>query len=841
MSKRLPEAPAKRPPLPRPRRIQLAIGTVVAAVALGLGGWIFADWYVAIPQEAKAKYVGRNSCAQCHPGETHAFAGSHHDLAMDRATPETVLGDFDDARFEHHGIVSRFFKKGDEYWVNTEGPTGEMQDFRIDYVFGVDPLQQYMVEFGRDRDAPKDELPRVQVLRISWDTQKKKWFYLPPPDVPEKIAPEDDLHWTGIAQRWNVMCADCHSTNLHKNFDERTGQYHTTFSEIDVSCEACHGPGSLHVDLAENKTFFWDRERGYALAQLKGKDTEPQIQSCAPCHSRRQAVCPDWQAGENYFDCFAGELLNDRTYHVDGQVEDEVYEFGSFLQSKMYHKGIRCTDCHEPHTAKLKHEGNHLCTSCHQHPAGKYDSPSHHFHKPGSPGASCVECHMPETTYMEVDPRRDHSIRVPRPELSLEFGTPNACSRCHLEEEKVSPEAREGLKQYGDWVVSAREGNEEIAEELKRLDGEMAAAVAKWYPQSDQQPVQRRVAEAFTLARTEQPGAEQALFDLAERADVPAIVRATALSQAAYLATPERRNEVRDLLKSSDPQVRRAAVGMYEPWIPSLGGYPLAPEQVSALADNLQPFVDDLLPLLDDPVRTVRIEAARVLARVPTSVRMRVASGPERQKIEAGIEEFRKAMLVNNDRAGAYLALGSLEEQLGNDEQAEKYYRTAMQVEPTTTGPRANLASLLEQRGELAAAEARHVQQQGNTQRYTELMRRREELIDEAEPLRAEELKLLERDARLAPEIGAVQYRFGLALYLAERMEDAEAALQKAVDLEPRNAAFLSALALLLERLEKYQEAAAVADRLVDLGPENVESLEIRDRIRAQLTVGPPE
>ena len=390
--------------------------SVLAVVLLLLiaGGWILADWWICLPDSVQAAYVGRASCVECHAAEVQQWIGSDHDRAMDAATDATVLGDFHDVQFTHHGITSRMYRDGARFMIHTEGPDGKMGDFQVKYVLGVRPLQNYMVEFDRPADEGADEIARLQVLRISWDTNKKRWFYLPPPDVSDKLDPHDPLHWTGIGQCWNNMCAYCHSTNLQKNFDVQTLTYHTTFSEIDVSCEACHGPASVHVELARSKSLFWDRKRGYGLARLKTADTRPQIETCAPCHSRRSVQAPHFQAGDYYYDYFNNELLAEHTYYADGQILDEDYVYGSFLQSKMYHKGIRCTDCHNPHTARLKQDGNKVCTSCHQHPAAKYDTPAHHFHKSDSTGASCAECHMPETTYMEIDPRRDHSIRIPR-------------------------------------------------------------------------------------------------------------------------------------------------------------------------------------------------------------------------------------------------------------------------------------------------------------------------------------------------------------------------------------------------------------------------------------------
>ena len=344
---------------------------------------LFADWWICLPEDVQATFVGGQACVECHATETHLWRGSDHDRAMDVATDDTVLGDFEDATFTRHGITSRMFRRDGKFFMNTEGPDGQMADFEIKYVFGVRPLQQYMVEFDRPPDMPTNEIARLQVLRVSWDTEKKEWIYVPPPDVDDKLAPDDDLHWTGIAQCWNNMCAYCHSTNLQKNFNVETRTYHTTFSEIDVSCEACHGPASLHIELANSKSIFWDRKRGYGLAPLKSRDTDIQIHTCAPCHSRRRMIHPDFRPGDNYYDYCSNELLEQATYYADGQIMDEDYVFGSFIQSKMYHKDIRCTDCHDPHSGLLKLHGNQVCVACHQHAPGKYDTPAHHHPQVG--------------------------------------------------------------------------------------------------------------------------------------------------------------------------------------------------------------------------------------------------------------------------------------------------------------------------------------------------------------------------------------------------------------------------------------------------------------------------
>ncbi|MCA9133879.1 MAG: hypothetical protein KDA45_12020, partial [Planctomycetales bacterium] len=301
---------------------------LVVAAAAGCSSSNDAPWDLT-----QATYVGQDSCLSCHQEQVAMHRGSHHDLAMQPATEQTVRGDFNNATLVHHGVTSRMFRSGKKFMVHTEGPDGNMADFQIQYVFGFEPLQQYMVEFPSAHAVlAAGEIPRVQVLRLCWNTEEQSWFYLPPPDVPEKLAPSDDLHWTGIAQRWNNMCAECHSTNYQKNFIppdphqpksadsadsaasatlasyDIPGAYHSTFSEINVSCEACHGPGSVHVDLASRWFPGWNRERGYGLANLKAS-AENQIQACAPCHSRRSVVHGGFQAGDNYYDFYANQLL----------------------------------------------------------------------------------------------------------------------------------------------------------------------------------------------------------------------------------------------------------------------------------------------------------------------------------------------------------------------------------------------------------------------------------------------------------------------------------------------------------------------------------------------------
>ena len=759
-------------PVDSPKRFSvttICVGIVVGIALLAIA----ADYWSAKPRNASASYVGRSACLDCHREQSASFIGSHHDKAMAVATPESVRGDFDDVAFEHDGISNRLYRDGERFMVRTEGETGELEDFEVKYVFGTEPLQQYMVEFDRPPNATPDQIGRLQVLRICWDTEQENWFYLRPPDVPEKLLPDDPLHWTGVAQRWQTMCAKCHSTDLQKNFDVKTVSYRTTFSEIDVSCEACHGPGSLHVELANEKSIFWDRNHGYGLATLRGKDSSLELEACAPCHSRRGELTSHWDAGNVFCNHFQLESLQAHTYHDDGQIKDEVYVYGSFLQSKMHDQGIRCSDCHDPHSLKMKHPGNQTCTSCHQHSAGKYDTPSHHHHAVGTEAALCVNCHMPHTTYMEVDPRRDHSLRVPRPDLSVKIGTPNACSGCHVRDrlETMHGKSKEKLNEaeYAVWIQFGQ-SDPVVANAIAETDRWCDQACEKWYGENRNTPF--HFAETLHAFRTQQPGAIEAMLQIACDRDrgshwVPEIARATLFNELAENRVPLG-SQVKSIVPlahslENDPMVRAAAVRALGSGPPHLVRKPL-------------------LDALEDPSRLVRIAAANTILQ---SELYRHLRGRERLQVDQVTDrEVHNSLRSAADRAAAHLAWAMIQETRGNVNDAVESYQSAMRVEPHAAGARSNLAALLDRIAENETPERAKV------------------MTDRASQLRAEELPLLARDAELAKQNASVQYRYGLALYLNGQLDEAIEKLTEATRLEPDSSMFDQARRLLQEKID---------------------------------------
>lgn len=797
----------------------------VFVVAIVMGGYLLADWFRVEPADSPRTFVGRQSCIVCHQQEAELFHDSDHDLAMDRATENTVLAKFDGQSIEHYGITSRVFKDGARFMVNTEGPDGQMHDYEVKYVFGVRPLQQYMVELEppRLRDVgltAAEPIGRLQVLRLSWDTVKKHWFYLSPPDVNEKLEPDDPLHWTGVTQCWNTSCAECHSTNVEKNFDPLSRTYSTTFSEIDVSCEACHGPGSLHVKLANSNSLFWDRKQGYGLNKMKSTSNIPQVETCAPCHSRRSDIGGAY-VGCRFDEHYACQLLERQLYHDDGQIRDEDYVYGSFIQSKMFHNGIRCTDCHDPHSVRVKFTDNQLCTSCHQHPAGKYDTPNHHHHQQGSTGSLCIECHMPATTYMDVDRRRDHSFRVPRPDMSVTYGTPNACTACHADLGKFTT-ARDGkpIRQYLDWIIARENGDSDVAGELSRVDQQMAAVFDQWYP-ADTSPGRTKYYEDLTVGKSDRPNSLPTLIDLAKDRTAPAIFRASAMFELVGDPTRQTLEAAIKALRDPDSKVVAAAllrIDLESGRISDRMRYSEKPDPGS-----FKDLVELVAAQLDHQSRRVRIEAARVFANIPGVARRRYATQQQQQAFESALKEFRQSLAYSNDRAMSFAMLAGIYESQNDNERAMDAYRTAIMVQPNITGPRSNLAAMLDAQAEALQQQLRSQSTSGVAAgQLQSLIQQLNRLAEESARLRKEEHELLKTDLERSkglPGTHGLHYRFAMSSYMQQDLEATEKHLLEADRLEPGVPAYLLALATFYEQQQQPEIAAKYVYQLIQIDP----------------------
>jgi len=721
-------------------------------------------------------YVGAARCAPCHASEAAAWRGSHHDRALEEPSEASVVGDFGDAGFEHLGVASRFSRRDGRYLVETEGADGKLAEFEVAWTFGVAPLQQYLVRFPEGR---------VQALGIAWDARPReaggqRWFSLHPD---ERVPAGDVLHWTGPALRWNSQCADCHSTDLRRGYDPVRDAYDTTFAELDVACEACHGPGAAHVAWAEAaarggpapadtatdrglsvrfppaRPEDWVLDPGAPIARRRTPRSErTELETCAPCHARRSLLREGSRPGEPFLDAYRPALLEEGLYEADGQMRDEVYVYGSFVQSRMHAAGVTCSDCHDPHSLRPRAEGNALCGQCHR--ADSFDVPAHHRHAAGSRGAQCVSCHMPARTYMVVDVRHDHSFRVPRPDLSVAVGTPNACTDCHADR----PAA---------WA---------------------ADAVARWFPAG--RSGTPHYGEALAAGRAGAPGADRALAALAADAGQPAIARASAL---ALLASPGA-DALRRAAADPDPLVRLGAL-----------------EAAARVEPGAR--LAALQPLLRDPLRAVRIEAARALADVPASF-WRPA---ERAALADGLAEYRAAQLVEADRPEAHVNLALLHQGLGETQAARREYETALRLAPWFVPAAANLADLERAAGNDAAAEALLRSALASAPDAAELHHalglalvrggRREQALAE-----------LGRAAELAPEQARFAYVLGIALHDAGEGERALAVLSAAHQRRPGDRDVLVALATLSMQAGRREDAVRYARALAGAFPDDPEA-----------------
>ena len=692
-----------------------------------------------------ATFVGEHECTSCHSEQAKSWDASQHARAMMPATPDTVSGHFAGNTYRYNNIVSTFSRHDDTFQVRTDGPDGQLHDYPIAYTFGVAPLQQYLVAFPRGY---------YQALGLAWDSRAardggQRWFHLYPD---EKVDAHDVLHWAGPAQNWNFTCAECHSTNLQKGYDAGTDSYKTTWKDMNVSCEACHGPGSEHArwaragakpgypnaglvfSMKDPSGGVWAMPSGGAIAKRTAVlSSRAEIETCARCHSRRGWVWPDFQYGKPLGDTHRVSLLDEGLYYADGQQQDEVYNYGSFLQSRMYASGVTCSNCHDPHSGHLRLEGNALCAQCHL--PQKYDQPTHHFHKTGSAGAQCVSCHMPATKYMVIDGRRDHAFKVPRPDESVAFGVPNACNGCHKDKPAT-------------WA---------------------AQAVTGWFgPESAARP---SWTGTIALARLHRLTSLEPLVLLAGDRATPAIVRATAVSLLQGYPGGGAADALRRAAGDEDALVRRAAAQALE------GVDPPARLPIG-------------LRLVGDPVRTVRLDAVMPLALIPASM----FSPDERTVFDRAAAEYRAAQQFNAERAESLINLGALDQALGNLDQAEVSFRAAVARQPQFVPGYLNLADLARARDREDLAE--DALRRGLTAVPDNAMLHHSlGLSLVRRHLLADAMAELARAVTLAPGEARFSYVYAVALHDAGHAAEARRALEIALGRQPASTELLEASA----------------------------------------------
>ncbi|MBT6593065.1 MAG: tetratricopeptide repeat protein [Porticoccaceae bacterium] len=698
-------------------------------------------------------FLGSSSCAGCHTEAYQNWQGSHHDQAMQYATAATVKGDFNNGSFEAPGNSALFTTKADGFYARLAGKDGQVKDYKILYTFGTEPLQQYLVAFPNGR---------LQQLPVAWNTLTNQWF----DPQPELLAqPGEWVHWSEGGKNWNSMCADCHSNNVEKNFDIASNSYKTSVSEIDVGCESCHGPGSNHVDTVSSANFNAALDPLHINMKV-GEDSQVVVDQCGRCHARRQQLTTKFEQGSNQLlDHYLPQLLTPPTYHSDGQILDEVFVYGSFVQSKMYHSGIGCLDCHQPHSVKLKAEGNQLCVGCHS--SELFDTPTHHQHgmegalstakNDQAQGTQCIDCHMPGRLYMGNDYRRDHSFRIPRPDLSVDHGTPNACNDCHS-------------KESAEWA---------------------AAKIAEWF--GPERPA--HFSEILTAAASQPNDSVEPLVSLLKDLSQPAIARATAAS----LLAPD----------ISLPMVERALTSASNDASPLLRTTSV--RSLNGSANKVSP----LLERLNDPVRAVRIAAAEGLVDVPQDL----IPNALKDAFSRANKEHQTAMLVNADFPSGRMRIAIDQHLRGNLDSAAEAYLAVLKIDSGFNAARMNLAQLYYSQGKTEATE----------ELYRTVIEREPQASEAhyslgllmAEQARYEQAALSLESAATTGNNPRAWYNLAVLNQQSGKSLEAEKAYLAALQLMPGNAEFINGLVSLYGQQQRWLKALQLIDRALVIDPTN--------------------
>ena len=694
-----------------------------------------------------AAYASSASCRDCHREAFERWATSHHALAERALAPSLDRRFFDPSRtFTHASQTSATRASGPRLELRTAGPNGKPEWFACERVIGVDPLRQFLIPATGGR---------WQVTELAVDSRRGDWF-----DVygDEDRQPGEWGHWTGRGMNWNQMCAVCHNTRLRKNYQSAPDAYSTTMVEPGVGCEACHGPMANHVT--------WQMPRrqpakGDPTIRRFGKPLT--LSTCGQCHARRSELTGEFAPGEHFLDHHALVIPDaSEVYYPDGQVREENYEYASFLSSRMGNAGVWCMDCHDAHAGPPRTLDNSLCQRCHAAPiapAPKIDESAHSHHRAGEPGDRCVDCHMPLTVYMARHPRRDHGFTIPDPLLTKQHGIPNACNRCHTDQNTA-------------WALETTE---------------------KWYGERMARPTRRR-AQILARARQGEAAVVPELVRLANEESIP-LWRASAASLLENWCTePGAKAMLLKFTRDHDALVRgRAARAL---------------ERLASLSNPAA--IRSLNDLLNDPVRSVRVDAAWSLRRTLDTNGV------------AGRDLLRDLRL-NLDQPQGVMRHGVFLLDRGQVAEALPWMQRAVAWDPGSAILRDSLAVCLSGLGRTAEA----VQQLRDACRLAPrdaAFRFRLGLaLNEAGNL-PEAIASFEAAVKLDPAFGRAWYNLGLAHAAEQRLDEASLALGRAETLDPTDAMIPYALATVLARAERAEEARAAAQRALAIRPDFVEA-----------------
>ncbi|MFZ4763368.1 MAG: tetratricopeptide repeat protein [Roseimicrobium sp.] len=698
--------------------------------------------------QAHAQYAGSQSCRACHAELFDQWAKSNHGLAERPWRDDLDKAAFQPTQSFTHGTQTSEARITDgKPQLLTLGFDNKREPYPIERAIGHDPLRQYLVQAFRGR---------LQTLEVAFDPHQHEWFNI---YGNEDRRPGEWGHWTGRGMTWNTMCASCHNTRVRKNYDERTDTFHTTMAEMTVSCESCHGPMKKH---AEWRAQYPDKT--LADPTITKHTPDQKLDTCAMCHARRTELTGDFKPGDNFYDHHALAIVDETDlYYPDGQVRDEDYEFASFLSSKMHAAGVRCLDCHNPHTAKTIATGNALCMRCHVGSTPQFPKApvinilAHTFHQAESTGSQCINCHMPQTTYMQRHPRHDHGFTIPDPLLTKELGIPNACNKCHTDKDV-------------DWSI---------------------AAVEKWYGPRMERPTRQRT-RTIAAARRGATSAREGLLGLLRSETETGYWKAAAVRLLEpWIADPQVQQAVTAQSNHADALVRSNVAR-------SLEGA-LAAQRASLDA------------LLHDPTRSVRVAAAWSLraqlelstqqgrellhsldlnADQPSGQMQKGAFEFSRNNPTAGLAHFEKAVLWDANSAGIRHELAVAYSMAGRTQDALRQLQVAVQLEPRQAEFHFKLALAWNELGNAS-----------------------------------ETLKELEQTVQLDPRHARAWFNLGLARHGKGDSAGAIAALQRGEEASPTDASIPYARATIHAQLGQREQAAAAARLALQIQPQYQEAL----------------
>lgn len=730
-------------------------------------------------RQVYAAYGGSASCKECHAEAYEAWAKSHHGLA--ERLPEAKLDDaafVPPGTFQHGTQQTATRKSGDRYEIITAGLNATQEVFQVDRVIAHVPLRQMLVPFPGGR---------WQATEAAWDPRADEWFNV---YGAEDRRPGEWGHWTGRGMNWNAMCATCHNTRLRKNYDAAHDIYRTTMVERGVGCESCHGPMKAHND-------WQSGNQGKHLKDptLKKLSRDQMFDTCAACHSRRGEITGDPKPGESFFDHHLLSIVDESDlFYPDGQVRDEDYEVTAFLGSKMYHKGVRCADCHDFHSAKVRLPGNMMCLSCHgpgqtnapvinpvTHSRHKvfgfdtngvmldFDLGDYQPHALKETGGECVNCHMPQTVYMQRHSRHDHGFTIPDPLLTKQFGIPNACNRCHQD-------------QSTDWALKY---------------------VEAWYGEKMNRPYRQR-AQTIARARIGDDTARAALLQMlqTDEQDYWRAVAANLLER--WVTETPVANTLATRLADTNALVRQSII-----------------QTLAALGDAASPEIRGAISnRLADPARNVRVVTAQVFL---PSLNLESLAG----------SEFLHMLRHNSDQPAGQMQLGALALARGDSTNALQHFQTAVRWDPYAPGIRHELAIVLSQLGRPRES-LRELQEAvrlapREAEFHFKLALAWNELGESAQAL-AE----LEETLKLDPRHARAGYNLGLARNAAGNPLGAIHALLAAESVEPRDPRIPYARATIHARLGQMSEARQAAQRALEINPQFTEATALLQQLQAR-------